>query len=167
MRAYRADPDFASPVTLDEVKANARVDGDFEDQLIAQLILAAHERAEQETGLIFGEGEWIIEASPYRDFTLPIWPVLSVDSVLGGVDPFTDYTLARQNRSVILSSGAWPEAVTIRVQAGMPMPHTVRQAIILMASWWYDMRATAAEGNMQEIPYGATALLGLNRRMFA
>ena len=166
MNAYRVG-ELVSPVSVADVKMNARIDGTFEDGLVAQLILAAHERAEQETGLIFGEGEWIIEASPANDFTLPIWPVQSVDSILDGDVAFTDYTLTRHNRSVVLSSHAWPGAVTIRVQAGMPMPHTVRQAIILMASWWYDMRQTASTETVQEIPYGATALLGLNRRMFA
>lgn len=167
MRAYRADADFSSPVGLDEVRSNARVDDDAEDWLLAQLILAAHERAEQETGLIFGEGEWIIEVDPCRDLELPVWPVQSVVSIMDGTTAFTDYTLARRNRSVILTSANWPQRVVVRVQAGMPMPHTVRQAIILMASWWYDMRETASTDTSQEIPYGATALLGLNRRMFA
>lgn len=167
MRVYRADPDFASPVTLQEARAQVRVDGDEEDFLLGQLILAAHERAEQETGIVYGQGEWIIEARPAGDFTLPIWPVLSITSVMNGAVPFTEYELVQAGRGAFLTSRTWPDAVVIRVQAGMPMPNTVRQAILLMISWWFDMRSTAATDSAQEMPYGATALLGLNRRVFA
>lgn len=166
MIAYRVG-DWASEVSLSDVKANGRISGDHDDWLISQLILSAHERAEQETGLIFGVGEWMVEASPCGDFVLPLWPVQSVTEVSDGDAAFTDYTLSRQNRSAILSSSSWPESVSIRVQAGMPMPSTVRQAIIMMASWWYDMRVTALADAAREIPFGATALLALNRRMFA
>lgn len=47
------------------------------------------------------------------------------------------------------------------------MPTTVKQAVMLMASYWFDQRNTASAEPMREVPYGATALLALNRRMFA
>lgn len=167
MRYYRANANFDTAVTLQEVRANSRTDSDAEDELLARLIVAAQERAEQETGMVFGEGEWIIEAEPLGDLLIPVWPMVSVGSITNGADPFTDFTVVRAGRSVYLRSGAWPDAVTIRVTAGMPAPETVRQAIILMASFWFDNRATASAEAMREIPYGATDLLGLNRRMFA
>lgn len=166
MIAHRVG-NWSSEVALQDVKAHCRIVDDHEDWLISQLILSAHERAEQETGIVFGEGDWLVEASPCGDFILPIWPVRAVVEILDGEDAFTDYTLSRPNRSVILSSSSWPDSVSIRVEAGMPMPHTIRQAIIMMVSWWYDARATASTDATREIPFGATALLALNRRMFA
>lgn len=172
MRFYRPQG-ITSPISAEDIllsRTNARLSDDpdnLEGDLIEQFVSAAHERAEQETGLIFGEGEWVIEGSPYGDLTLPVWPVISVDSITAGGDLFTEYTSSTHNRSFILKSQSWPDFVTIRVQAGMPMPPTVRQAIIMMAAWWYDMRDTASAERMQEVPYGATALLGLNRRIFA
>lgn len=167
MNYYRAPGNDALLVSLTEAKAQCRVDHSAEDDLITGLIRAATERAEQETGLVFGEGEWIVEVEPSGDLALPIWPVASVVSLTDGVDPFGDYTLSRSHRTVTLSSSSWPKSIVAVVQAGMPLPHTVKQAILLMVGWWYDQRAAGSSENMHEVPLGATALLGLNRRMFA
>ena len=167
MRVYRADPDYEMAVTLDDVRANSRVDGDEEDGLIVSLIAAAQERAEQETGMVFGDDEWIIEAEPCGDLVIPFWPVASVVSVVGEDGDFADFTTSRSGRSFMISSAAWPGPVTIRVRAGMPAPETVKRAIVMMASYWFDNRALGSSEGVQEIPYAATALLGLNRRMFA
>ena len=47
------------------------------------------------------------------------------------------------------------------------MPNTVKQAVMLMAGYWFDHRSTASADPIKEVPYGATALLALNRRVFA
>ena len=47
------------------------------------------------------------------------------------------------------------------------MPATVKQAVMLMAGYWFERRNTASADSVKEVPYGATALLALNRRMFA
>lgn len=168
MRYYRDVGNIPSVVTLDEARAQLRVDHDGEDLLIQSLIDAATERAEQETGLVFGEGEWIIETEPRGDVVLPVWPVHSIVSVIDAEDAaFSDYTIIRPGRRVLLQSSTFPASLTIRVVAGMDAPQTVRQAVLMMVAYWYDQRATASTDAVRAVPYGASALLGLNRRMFA
>lgn len=167
MRYYRAPGSTPPSLPLDEVKAFLSRDHDFEDYLIQSLSEAAVERAEQETGIVFGESDWIIEGEPSGLVVLPIWPVISVTGILGGETPFTDYKVRHRNRQTSLESSTWPEAVTITVRAGMEMPYTVRQACMMMVGYWYDQRQTASAEGHAEVPYGASALLGLNRRMSA
>lgn len=157
MRAWRVGH-VPSIVSLADVKANSRIYHDDEDLLIQHFIDAAHERAEQETGCVFGEGEWIIEADSTCDrLAAPLWPILAVPA---------GWSIETNGRGAVLVAGDWPTDRRITVTAGEPMPHTVRQAVLLMASYWIDQRNTASAENMQEVPYGASMLLGLNRRMF-
>lgn len=157
MRAWRVGP-IPSEVSILDVKANSRTLHDDEDLLIQHFIDAAHERAEQETGRVFGEGEWIIEADSTCDrLAAPLWPILAVPA---------GWSIETNGRGAVLVAGDWPTDRRITVTAGEPMPHTVRQAVLLMASYWIDQRNTASAENMQEVPYGASMLLGLNRRMF-
>ena len=77
MRAWRVGP-VPSLVRLEDVKANSRIMHDDDDLLLQDMIDAAHERAEQETGRVFGEGEWIIQADSESERLLaPIWPIVS------------------------------------------------------------------------------------------
>jgi uncharacterized phiE125 gp8 family phage protein len=59
-------PPAAEPVTLDEVKAQARVDTDVDDALLAGLVTAARLWAEQYTGRAFINQTW--------QMWLDIWP---------------------------------------------------------------------------------------------
>lgn len=157
MRAWRVGM-VPAVVSIAEVKANSRILHDDEDLLIQQFIDAAHERAEQETGRVFGEGEWIIEADVVSDrFAAPIWPIVSAP--LG-------WTIENAGRDAVLVAGDWPADLRIVVTAGEPMPATVRQAILMMVGFWFDQRNTASADPMKEVPLGASALLSLNRRMF-
>lgn len=158
MRAWRIG-DMPSGVLLDEVKENARISHDDEDLLLQHFIDAAHERAEQETGRIFGTGQWVIEADEEAERLLaPIWPITALPA---------GWSLETYGRNTVLVAGDWPADRRITVTAGEPMPFTVKQAIMLMASYWFDQRNSASAEAMREVPYGATALLSLNRRMFA
>lgn len=141
------------------MKANSRILHDDEDLLIQQFIDAAHERAEQETGRVFGEGEWIIEAdADVERLVSPIWPITTVP---GG------WSIEYRGRDATIVAGEWPADRRITVTAGEPMPNTVKQAVMLMAGYWFDHRSTASADPIKEVPYGATALLALNRRVFA
>ena len=46
------------------------------------------------------------------------------------------------------------------------MPRTVRQAILMIVGYWFDQRNTASADPMKDVPYGADALLRMNRRMY-
>ena len=158
MRSWRVGH-VPAIVSLAEVKANSRIYHDDEDLLLQHFIDAAHERAEQETGRVFGEGEWIIEAdADVERLVSPIWPITTVPA---------GWSIEYRGRDATIVAGEWPADRRITVTAGEPMPNTVKQAVMLMASYWFDQRNTASAEPMREVPYGATALLALNRRMFA
>ena len=159
MRAWRVGP-VPSLVQLEEAKWNANISRDVHDYdlLIQHFIDAAHERAEQETGRVFGEGEWVILADSEVDrFSAPIWPILSVPA---------GWTVEDAGRNAVLVAGEWPLDRRISVMAGEPMPHTVKQAVLMIVRYWFDQRNTASAEPMKDVPYGADALLRMNRRMY-
>ena len=158
MRAWRVGA-VPSEVSLREVKANGRILHDDEDLLLQHFIDAAHERAEQETGRVFGDGQWVIEYDREMDrVQSPIWPIIAVPS---------GWTIETNGRAATLVAGEWPADRRVTVTAGEPMPETVRQAVIMLACHWFDQRNAASGETMHDVPYGADALLRLNRRMFA
>lgn len=158
MRAWRVGH-IAPAVFLSDVKANSRIYHDDEDLLLQHFIDAAHERAEQETGRVFGEGEWIIEAdADVERLVSPIWPITTVPA---------GWSIEYRGRDAMIVAGEWPADRRITVTAGEPMPNTVKQAVMLMAGYWFDQRNTASAEPIKEVPCGATALLALNRRVFA
>lgn len=159
MRAWRVGS-APSEVTLADVKANSRIGYDDEDWLIQRLIDAAHVRAEEETGRVFGTGEWVIEADAADDrLVAPIWPITAVPA---------GWTIEGTGRSAVLVAGGWPENRRLTVTAGEPMPLTVKQAVLMLVSYWLDQqRSLGSVDGMKEAPYAVTSLLGLNRRMFA
>lgn len=158
-------------VTLAEMKAQARIMHDDEDVLAQRLLAAAHERAEQETGRVFGEGQWRISGGGLSgtSYDFPIWPVTEVLSVVVAGVPIGGVSLVQRGRYASIEYGtAWPTgAAEILVQAGEPMPETVRHAVLLMAAHWFNQREAASNDDLREMPYACTALLGMNRRMFA
>ena len=157
MRAWRVGP-IPSLVTLADVKANSRIMHDDDDLLLQDMIDAAHERAEEETGRVFGEGEWIIEAdSKCERLIAPIWPIVTAP---------VGWLIETAGRDAVLIAGDWPTDRRITVTAGEPMPRTVRQAILMIVGYWFDQRNTASAEPMKDVPYGADALLRMNRRMY-
>lgn len=158
MRAWRVGP-IPAEVTLDEVKRNARVTHDDDDLLIQQFIDAAHVRAEEETGRVFGAGQWIIAADDVADRIIaPIYPVTAAP---------VGWTIETYGRGAVLVAGEWPVGGLIEVTAGETMPAPVRQAVLMLATYWYDHRAAGTADGAQDLPYATSALLGLSRRMFA
>lgn len=157
MRAWRVGP-VPSEVSLAEVKANSRIMHDDEDLLLQGMIDAAHERAEKETGRVFGEGEWVILADGEVDrFSAPIWPVVSAPA---------GWTVENLGRDAVLVAGEWPLDRRVVVRAGEPMPHTVKQAVLMIVGHWFDQRNTASAEPMKDVPYGANTLLRMERRVY-
>lgn len=166
MIARRASSSWSSSVDLATVKQHCRVVHDEEDALLSGMIHAAHERAEMETGIAYGAAEWVLETTSSCDTTFPVWPINEIISVEREGTAFAGYTLVRTSRGNALSIQDWPGDLVIRVNAGGPMPETVRQAILMMVAHWYDQRSAVSEANVQEVPLAVSALLGLHRRMF-
>ena len=99
--------------------------------------------------------EQTLDSSLYRLSNVPLYPVLSF--VTGASLP---------------SPAAAPDAVRIRYNAGhtdnespndLPSPASLRHAILLMLTHWYENRSSVEFAGAQEIPFSATALMNMYR----
>jgi uncharacterized phiE125 gp8 family phage protein len=172
------------PLTLDEVKANLRVDDTDSDALIAALIVTAREYVEDVTGLVLTRrtvtetarqlGAWIDLAS---------WPVVTVSAIrhpVGGAmmalaSGSWVYSTARRPVRLLPSQPGWGVApvfgasslpVEIDVLAGYAtpddVPMRVKQAMQLLVASWYSNRSAVESGARAaavEVPLGVADLL--------
>lgn len=173
------------PITSTEVKNQARVDTTADDTTITRLIKAA-------TGIIDGpygiglclvEQTWELTLDRFPlVFQLPLYPVLSVDSIKYIDEDGTEQTLASSvyrvdthsnpARITLAWNQTWPSArllanaVTVTFKAGYApdessspidyrenIPEDLRQALIATVAHWYDNRDSAT------LPPEADALL--------
>jgi len=171
------------PVSLQDVKANSRIDTDLEDEVIISFIRAAVARCERETGMAFAAQSWeyTTDAFPDGEIVIPMGPIgetvvvtyIDDDGDTVTVDAADYYVDTYSADGRIVPVDSWPtaaerpSAVKVAFTVGAAScPQDVRQAIILMASHWINHRETADEKALVEIPYGAGMLLSLHRRMF-
>lgn len=182
MTLVRVEAPLDYPVSLDEAKANCRVDHDDDNLLISALIAAATARAERETGRAFSTQvwDWIGTAFPAGEIVIPLGPIVEVIEVSyrdgdGGeqvVDPALYRVDTAASDGLLVPVSGWPAAadvpgaVRVRFEVGQGADEDVRQAILLMVGHWYEHREDASSESLQSIPLGSAALLGLHRRMF-
>ncbi|MGE8143050.1 head-tail connector protein [Novosphingobium sp. NPDC080210] len=174
----------AYPVTLDEVKAQCRVDGTADDTALNGYIAAATDYVEQYTGRAIMAQTWKLTLDAFSDsILLPKGPVQSISAVqyfnAEGVETTLlpeFYTLDASDPAWIVrnSGSAWPEtldainAVSITYVAGYSQtPAAIKQAILLLVGDWFRSRENTALGSNQpsEMPHAVTALLA-NYRAF-
>jgi uncharacterized phiE125 gp8 family phage protein len=171
------------PVSLAEAKAHLRVDQDYEDALIAQLIVAARSFVERTLSLALITQGWsyFLDALPRSlAVALPISPVQAVSAVkLHGADGGA-VTLEAESYSVdvlsqparLVLNGAMPAVVAralnafeIAFSAGYgddaaDVPAPLRQAIMLLVAHWFERREPVALGaTAQEVPATVAGLL--------
>jgi len=158
------------PVTVDDLKAHLRVDGDDEATLVASLISAARVHLEQRLGLGFLTQSWtqIMDAWPSTGcIRLALNPLQNVDVVRVIADDeavevvaATAYVFDRSQSSARLAprlGQCWPKPG--RVLGGIEIDYTVgfganpgdvpeplRQAIRLLASHWFERRELVEVG---------------------
>lgn len=179
----RITPPSGSVITLEEAKAQARVEVDEDDELIQSYIDAATEFAEYETGRAFLEQQWemVLDRFPREpDFCMPKPPLISIDEISylspAGEEAVWDAdnyrVIAGDEGRVLLRSGSlYPSitvegsAVSIRFTAGYGdhdrIPAGIRSAIRMLVAEMYENReSTVLTGAiMQEVPYGVKAQL--------
>ena len=173
----------AEPISLAEAKAHLRIDGDHEDTLIPQLIVAARQFVERTLSLALITQGW----SYYLDYwprsacvALPIAPVQEVASVklheaAGGsvtldADDYAVDVLSPSARLVL--KGAMPpvlarelNAFEIAFSAGYgdeaaDVPSPIRHAITLLVAHWFERREPMLLGaGAQEVPTTVAGLL--------
>lgn len=178
----------AYPVSVDEVKAQVRQDEDRDDGYIERLIQAATSFCEQE---VSGHRQFITATYDVRvdgwwddPICLPRPPLSSVTSVKYRDIDNVEQTLSasvylvrtkwRQPGTIELAPDQeWPdvsddyrEPIVIRFVAGYgataaSVPQTIRHAIIMTTSHWYENRVPVVSSGAvpKEVPMTVRALL--------
>lgn len=151
-------PPAIEPVTLEEAKQHLRVDGNEEDSLIAALITAARQKAEDYTRRAFITQTWELALdSACGVLHLPRPPVQTVETVTvdGEVITPEKYALVGTEYLHVKMplNAVTPGGVVIRYKAGYgdaptDMPQAIRQAIMMLVAHLYEHRGDEAE----EIP---------------
>lgn len=178
------------PATLDDAKAQCRVDDTASDGLLTNYIETARHLVEQNTGTKLMDQTVELRCSRWSDlYDLPVAPIASVTSItyldLDGISQ----TLATSVYEAVLTglsplirlqvNQLWPntldvsDAITVTVQAGYTdVPPTIRHAMLLLISQWYDERTSVpgirqtptADGSIPTLPNTFDALLANYRR---
>lgn len=160
--ATPAGSEDVEPVTLSEAKLYCKVDGDEDDELIASLITAARQQAEEYTRRSFVTQTLELSLDledlfehPYIE--LPRSPVQSIESINSydgddqeSVVSSSSYRLSG-DRVVLTSGGTWPsnlrdrDCIVVRYVAGYgaasAVPEAIKTAIKAMVAHAYDNRA--------------------------
>jgi uncharacterized phiE125 gp8 family phage protein len=182
-------PPAAAPISIQEIRAQCRVDDASEDALLMAYVRAATDAVEQMTGLRLIDQTWeyAIDAFPERCgwIRLPLAPLLALTSIVyldaQGVAqtlPVTTYLLGGLGsttpaRIILAPNQTWPSnwhgvgSVIIRFRAGWidhnGAPEALRQAVMMLAAYWFSQREAAAigpdSGPVSHIPFGVRELV--------
>jgi uncharacterized phiE125 gp8 family phage protein len=172
------------PVALSELKVWLRIDGDEQDTLLASLIVAARIHVEHTFGLALINQRWslFLDAWPEtRELRLSPSPVRRVTALRvydAGDAPETldpaQYLLETTPLAPCIrrrGDAAWPQplremnGVEIEFEAGFgaepaSVPEPVRQALLLLAGWWFEDRGPELADNRVVTPPAVLGLLG-------
>jgi len=159
-------PPAVEPVTLEEAKLHLRVDGTEEDSLIAALIAAARQKAEEYTRMAFITQTWELAVDTACGVLyLPRPPVQAVEAVTldGEVVAPENYALVDPEVLHVKMPlyAVNPGGVVIRYRAGYgnalaDVPQSIRQAILMLLAHMYEAR----EGQAPQVEYEAQARAG-------
>ena len=166
-----------------------RVQHAVDDTLIGSLISAATDYVAAPNGAInksLVTESWALTLSSVSgDIDLPVTPVQSVTTIqYWDTDNVTqtltvaDFTLTSDEDRATLSPNTgitWPstyvrdDAVTITFStgfgdAGSDVPASIRQAIILIVSHWYQNRIAVSDVNAKVVPMAAESSIAMKRK---
>lgn len=165
-------------VTVDEVKAQTRIDVTAEDGLLGDYIAAASGAIDGPlgmTGRAFGSQSWDYVMERFcTKFTIPVPGATSVtgltyydaddaeQTLTAGdyfyVIPKDDGLLLQLKDGVALpTTKRRDDAVTITVAAGGTVPEHIKHAALLTVASWYENREAG------DVPVAAHNLIGLDR----
>jgi len=175
------------PITLEEAKAQTRVDGADDDASLTAYIAGARAHAEAYCGTPFVSRTISVKCDGFGDFAqFPVVPVSAV-SAIGYVDAEGEtqildasvYELRADGltAAIALAYGAtWPaiqsgSRITVTANVGYAaVPDDIKLAILLLVGHWHKYREAGARetgnGEAQEIPHGVNALL-CNHRVYS
>ena len=181
-RLKRVAAATASPLTLDEIKRHLRLDTSEEDALLQRLLETAVAGIEGPNGrgLALISQTWRLSAEtfPCGEFIIPLWPVISVDSITyvdgtGVTQTLTGFQKDLEANPVRLRpayGSPWPTArgdlagVKISFTAGFgaaasDVPADLRHLLLLTVAHLFEHReATTAEA-LQLLPEGVRSII--------
>lgn len=178
----------ATPISVDEVKAQLRIEHTDDDALLTRLISVAV--AMTDVKGVLGQAiitqtwsQWM-GPNPTQSVQLLLGPVQSVTAVkyydVDGVlqtDTLANYQVfgVPSKTTVGPKEGfAWPvtqerdDAIKIEYVVGYgdastDVPDTIRHALMLMIGHWYDNREQTQMDELYDIPFGFMELLNIHR----
>lgn len=181
-------PPEVEPVTVSEVKSHLRIDGSDEDTLLALYIKAAREHVETITRRALISQQWQLTLDDWWDddyLEIPLPPLIRIDS-LSYRDEAGDVNTVSSSSYVVVDDYdpgriAWAEGVSAPTSelypyggvmitftagygtSGDDVPEGIRQAIRLLAGFYYENREAAVVGSAStmivQIPFAVDALL--------
>jgi uncharacterized phiE125 gp8 family phage protein len=170
-----------SPVSVADVKAQARIDSSAEDDLLSFFVNVATVDASNRTGRSFSRMIWELRFDEFptyevgglqtnrREVFIPRPPVNQILSFtyLDENDvrqDFSDYSLIRYDQyAKVVPDADWPTTnggVIIRYEAGMncSVPYPVKQWILLEVAHLYRNRELTVERSLSALPFGDSLL---------
>lgn len=173
MRLVLVTPPAATPITLAEVKAQARVEHDDEDLLLQHYVDAATAWLDGPAGILgrcLVTQTWRAEVDAISGPIRLPFPDTVIDSAVF-IDPAggeMEHELARQDQRLLLRPSfglGRPAAITFTAGYGAPadVPAAIRQAMLLLVTQWYEHRQVTGTGTA--LPFAIEALLAPYRRV--
>lgn len=178
-----------TPISLEEARAQCKIDSNDEDELLSALIDAATSHLDGYSGTL---GRALITQTWRQDFDcfedvlrLRVGDLVAVSSVSYYDTSNVSQTLATTVYTAFSDEAGpfvtlkpdqtWPgsyvreDAVRVTWTAGYgsaatSVPAAIRQAMLLMISHWYDNRGVAVMGSVADLPFAVDALLSPFRR---
>lgn len=156
-----------SPVTLAEAAYQCRVNVGDDDTAITRLVADATGIVAEDVGLGLMIERWELTiADAEGAVALTRSPVRSLVSVTAGGAALPGFAL-HHGAAGSSVTGPWPVgevAILFEVGADIDTMPGLRQAILMLAAYWYDQRTAASDAQIRTVPFAVEDLVARHRR---
>ncbi len=176
-------PPTGEPISLADAKAHLRLTINDDDTYISTLMIAARRTVESRYGINIMQQSWSLFADAWPAdgiFHLPLWPVLSVESLTSFADDDTASVIDPAH--YYLDQATRPPRLALRVGRvfappgrkinglklnftsgfGVLIPQEIKQALLAVVTDWYQHRGDEQGGTL---PPAALELLSAYRNV--